>query len=94
LAKIEGVVVSISDTQTLVTDITPEALSNAPQGPEVTTHCDGHETPGIYTLDHDEPPGTFLALIGLSGNLELTILGEDISMMLGIRPGERVTVKW
>ncbi len=94
MATIEGVVKSVSQTKTLVTDITPEALAAAPDGPEVIVHCDGHETPGIYTLDHDEPDGTLLALIGESGNLELTILGEDISIMLGIRPGEKVTVKW
>jgi len=92
--NIEGAVLRVSDTLTLVTDITAQALADALKGPDVTVHCDGHETPGIYTLDHDHPPGTFVALIGASGNLELTILGEDISMMLGIRAGEKVTVKW
>ena len=37
---------------------------------------------------------TLLALIGSSGYLELAIVEENASMMLGIRAGTPVAVEW
>lgn len=93
--KIDGAVVSISETGNLVTDITAAALRDVPrQSESVTVTCDGHETLGIYGLDHKDPPMTLLALVGQSGHLELEIVGDSAKIMLGVRVGEKVTVKW
>jgi S-adenosylmethionine hydrolase len=37
---------------------------------------------------------TLLALIGSSGFLELAIVEENASMMLGVRTGTPLTVEW
>lgn len=92
--RIEGKVISISEAGNLVTDITADRLEGAPTNDSVTIHCDEHETQGIFSQDHSEPESTFLALIGASGNLELEIVGDSASLMLGIRVGEPVVVKW
>lgn len=92
--RVEGSVVSISDDGHLVTDITAAQLHSAPTDERVSVECDGHVTQGIFGVDHDEPEATLLALIGTSGNLELAIVGENISMMLGIGVGKKVVVEW
>jgi S-adenosylmethionine hydrolase len=92
--KIEGAVIKISDSGNLITDITAVQLQDAPRNESVSIRCDEHETVGIFNLDHQEPPMTLLALIGSSGNLELEIVGDSAKIMLGVRVGEKVTVKW
>lgn len=91
---IEGAVVAIGDSGNLITDITAAQLHDAPRGESVTIRCDEHETVGIYDLNHAQPPMTLLALIGASGNLELEIVGDSAKIMLGVRVGEKVSVKW
>jgi len=56
--------------------------------------CDEHETVGIYTADHQEEPSTLMAVLGESGFLELTIVGDSAKMMLGVGLKEKITVKW
>ena len=53
-----------------------------------------HETVGLFSAGHGEPEMSFLALLGDGGFLELTIVGDSAKMMLGIHPGERVSVQW
>ena len=92
--KIEGAVASISDSGNLVTDITAAQLRDVPRNDSVSVRCDEHETVGIFSADHKEPPMTLLALVGQSGNLELEIVGDSAKIMLGVRVGEKVVVKW
>ena len=92
--RIEGTVVSITDAGSLVTDISADQLKDAPTDESVAIVCDGHETNGIFSADHDHPEATFLALIGASGKLELEIVGLSASAMLGVRGGEQVVVTW
>jgi S-adenosylmethionine hydrolase len=93
-SKIEGAVVAISEGGNLVTDITADQLRDAPRGDSVTVTCDEHETIGIYQKDHQQPPMTLIALVGDSGKLELAIVGDSAKIMLGVRVGEKVVVKW
>ncbi len=92
--KIEGQVVSISEQGNLVTDIPCAALAAAPRDSAVSIRCDEHETVGLFTSGHSEPEMSFLALLGDSGCLELTIVGDSAKVMLGIRLGEPVSVQW
>jgi len=92
--KIEGKVVSISESGNLITDISCAALAEAPRDGTVSIRCDEHETVGLFTSGHNEPEMSFLALLGDGGFLELTIVGDSAKMMLGIRTGERVNVQW
>ncbi|MFN0016918.1 MAG: SAM hydroxide adenosyltransferase [Pirellulaceae bacterium] len=92
--KIEGKVVSISESGNLITDISCATLAEAPRDGTVSIRCDEHETVGLFTTSHNEPETSFLALLGEGGFLELTIVGDSAKMMLGIRAGERVCVQW
>ena len=92
--KIEGAVISISETGNLVSDITADQLADAPRDEQVTVSCGGHDTNCILPPDHSEPESTLLAMVGESGNLEIGIVGVSISEMLGLKVGEKVVVKW
>jgi S-adenosylmethionine hydrolase len=93
--KIQGTVRSIDSFGNLITDIAAEKLADVPTDPErVRIRCDEHETQGLFRTYGDQPPMTLLALIGSSGYLELAIVQENASMMLGIRTGTPVTVEW
>lgn len=92
--RIEGRVVSISESGNLVTDITADQLADVPRGDQVTVCCDEHETLGIFDVGHEQPPFTLIALVGASGCLELEIVTESAKIMLGVSTGEKVEVRW
>ena len=92
--KIEGAVVAYSESGNLITDIPHERLAGVPAGDGVKVTCDEHETFGIYPPEHKEEPLTLLAILGPSGFLELTIVGDSAKIMLGVGLGEKVVVKW
>ena len=92
--KLEGTVVAYGPTGNLVTDIANDRLEGVPQGQSATVICDEHETVGIYPADHREADCTLMAILGTSGFLELTIVGESAKAMLGVPLREKVVVKW
>jgi len=92
--KIEGRVVSYSESGNLVTDIAHDRLRSVPHDQTVAVTCDEHETVGIYAADHQEQPCTLMAILGTSGFLEITIVAESAKIMLGVPLGEKVVVKW
>lgn len=92
--KITGTVQAIDSFGNLVTDITSVALADVPRGETTTVTCDEHETCGIWNTYGDQPEMTLIALVGSSGHLELAIVGESAAMMLGIKAGTPVVVKW
>lgn len=92
--KIEGTVVSYSEAGNLVTDIPVSKLAGLPRDSTVFVACDEHETQGLYTPDHHEPDFTLLALLAPSGFLELVIVGDSAKIMLGVKTGEKVVVRW
>jgi S-adenosylmethionine hydrolase len=92
--KIEGKIVAYSESGNLVTDIANDKLRAAPSDQSVSITCDEHETVGIYAADHPEEPCTLMAILGPSGCLEITIVGDSAKIMLGVALGEKVVVKW
>jgi S-adenosylmethionine hydrolase len=92
--KLEGTVVAYGESGNLITDIQNERLRAVPSPAGATVACDEHETIGIFPADHQEQPMTLMAILGSSGCLELTITGDSAKLMLGVRIGEKVTVKW
>ena len=92
--QLTGKVIAYGESGNLVTDIANDRLATVPRGAEVTVTCDEHQTVGIYPADHPEEPCTLLAILGSSGCLELTIVGDSAKVMLGVRVGEAVTVEW
>lgn len=92
--RVEGKIVSVTDTGNLVTDISSQQLQAAPRGEQTAICCDEHETRGLFSPDHNEPAFTFLAILNDAGQLELTIVGDSARDMLGLRPGMEVVVQW
>jgi S-adenosylmethionine hydrolase len=91
--QIAGTIIAISESGNLVSDIAAERLRDVPRE-AATIACDEHETIGIYPADHLEEPMTLMAIVGPAGALELTIVGDSAAMMLGVRVGEKIVVKW
>lgn len=93
--KIQGTVRSIDSFGNLITDVAADKLADVPTDPErVRIRCDEHETQGLFKTYGEQPPMTLVALVGSSGYLEMAIVNENASMMLGIRTGTPVTVEW
>lgn len=92
--KVEGTIVAYSEGGNLVTDIPVTRLAGAPRDTSVSITCDEHQTQGLFTADHKEPDCTLLALLGAGGFLELIIVGDSAKIMLGVKVGEKVVVKW
>ncbi|MEQ8211229.1 MAG: adenosylmethionine-8-amino-7-oxononanoate aminotransferase [Lacipirellulaceae bacterium] len=92
--KIEGKIESVDSQGNLVTSISGDQLTVAPTDDTVSVFCEGHETQGIFGADHDQPAMTLIALVGESGNLELSIVEDSAKIMLGVSVGADVLVKW
>ncbi len=78
----------------MISNITADQLTDIPRGEEVTVECDEHETQGIFTTYSDQPEMTLIALVGSSGKLEMAIVGESAAIMLGVRKGTPIVVRW
>ena len=92
--KIKGKVVAISARGDAITDISSDQLRDVPSDEQVGIQCEGHVTSCIFPANHGQPEMTFLACIGDSGFLELSLVGDSVNTFLGIHADSPVTVKW
>jgi S-adenosylmethionine hydrolase len=92
--RIEGQVVEVDSFGNLITNISREMLHGVPTNDVVVVRCEEHETHGIYSTYSDQPSMTFMAHVGSTGRLELAIVDENASAMLGVRIGAPVSVTW
>jgi S-adenosylmethionine hydrolase len=92
--RIEGEVIEVDSFGNLITNITREMLHGVPTSDAVVVSCEEHETHGIYATYSDQPPMTFMAHVGSTGRLELAIVDENASAMLGVKVGAPVRVSW
>lgn len=92
--RIDGQVIEVDSFGNLITNITREMLHGVPASDIVLVRCEEHETQGIYATYSDQPPMTFMAHVGSTGRLELAIVDENASAMLGVRVGAPVRVSW
>jgi hypothetical protein len=92
--RIDGEVIEVDSFGNLVTNITREMLEGVPRNDAVIITCDEHETMGIFATFSDQPPMTFMAHLGSTGRLELAIVDENASGMLGVGVGTPVRVSW
>jgi S-adenosylmethionine hydrolase len=92
--RIDGEVTAIDSFGNLVTNISREMLAGVPTNESVTIACDDHETQGIFTTYADQPAMTLIALVGSGNMLELAIVNDSAAMMLGVKTGTPVQVRW
>ncbi len=92
--RIAGEVIEVDSFGNLITNITRAMLAGVPRGDSVIITCQEHETQGIFATFGDQPPMTFMAHVGSTGRLELAVVDENASAMLGIKVGAPVCVSW
>jgi S-adenosylmethionine hydrolase len=92
--QIKGKIARIEENGSLITDISIDQLKSVPTDENTTIKFADHETLGLFPTEHGQPEATLVASFGKSGYLEIEIVGIPLAQMLGIRPGEAVTVKW
>jgi len=92
--RIEGEVIEVDSFGNLITNITRAMLDSLPHRDCVLVTCQDHETQGIFSTFSDQPPMTFMAHVGSTGRLELAIVDENASAMLGVKVGAPVRVTW
>jgi len=92
--RIDGEVIEVDSFGNLITNITRDMLNGVPTSDIVLVSCEEHETQGIFATYSDQPPMTFMAHVGSTGRLELAIVDENASAMLGVRVGAPVRVSW
>jgi hypothetical protein len=92
--QITGEVIEVDSFGNLVTNISREMLAGVPTGETVTVACDEHVTQGIFKTYCDQPPMTLIALVGSGDQLELAIVDENASIMLGVTVGSPVVISW
>ncbi len=92
--RIDGIVQAIDSFGNLITNITVEMFVGRPTDERACVVCNIYETWGIYSAYADHPRGTFVAVIGSNGRLELAVVGDNAAEMLGIQVGCPVVVAW
>jgi S-adenosylmethionine hydrolase len=93
-SQITGEVIEVDSFGNLLTNITREMLDGVPTDESVTITCDEHVTQGIFRAYSEQPAMTLVALVGSSERLELAIVDENASVMLGVTVGAPVSVSW
>jgi S-adenosyl-L-methionine hydrolase (adenosine-forming) len=92
--RIDGQVTAIDSFGNLVTNISRDQLAGVPTDESVTVACDDHETQGIFKTYGEQPSMTLIALVGSSEMLEIAIVEDSAAIMLGVRVGTPVQVRW
>jgi S-adenosylmethionine hydrolase len=92
--RITGEVIEVDSFGNLVTNISREMLAGVPTDESSTITCDEHVTQGIFKTYSDQPAMTLIALVGSGDQLELAIVDENASLMLGVTVGAPVIVSW
>jgi S-adenosyl-L-methionine hydrolase (adenosine-forming) len=93
-SRIDGAVLEIDSFGNIITNITAEMIGRRPTDKRACIVCNIYETWGIYHTYADQPQGTFCALIGSSGRLELAIVGDNAALRLGLKRGMPVVIAW
>ena len=91
---IDGEVIEVDSFGNLITNISRDMLRGVPTNESVTVTCDDHETQGIFSTYSDQPALTLVAIVGSGDRLELAIVDESASAMLGVKTGAPVRVSW
>ncbi len=92
--RIVGTVLEIDSFGNLITNITDEMLAGRPTDTRACIVANIYETWGIYHTYGEQPQGMLIALVGSTGRLELSVVGDNAAARLGIQIGEPVTVAW
>ncbi|MEM7477219.1 MAG: adenosylmethionine-8-amino-7-oxononanoate aminotransferase [Planctomycetota bacterium] len=91
---LSGTVVELGASGELITDIQAPSLAGAPRDTSLRIVVDEHETFGVYPSDHSQPSMTLVAILNETGPLQIVLVDDSASAMLGIQVGAPVEVSW
>lgn len=92
--SLQGEVVYVDHFGNCVSNITATHLAQIGSLVTVRVKVGSHQFDSIKRTFGDVTPGTALALISSSGNLEIALRNGNASGTLQIAPGERVVLEW
>jgi len=93
--SISGSVIEVTSNGDLVTDITTDKLKLVPRDESLKVIVDDeHETFGLFAADHQQPAMTLIAIADSDSSLRLHLVGDSATLMLGVRQGAPVLLKW
>jgi hypothetical protein len=93
--RIQGKVIEVTPEGDLITDLTADQFEGVHRGSETKVLVDEeHETFGLFSNEHRQPPMTLVAILDDGGPLRLHLVSDSASLMLGVRPGAPVEVCW
>ncbi len=93
--RIQGKVVEVTASGDLLTDIGPKVWGEIPRSTETRVLVDEeHETVGIFGSDHQQPAMTLIAIAEGPDPLRLHLVEDSAAMMLGVRAGASVEIRW
>jgi S-adenosylmethionine hydrolase len=94
-SKIQGTVVQINSDGDLITDIAEEQLTGIDRSAETKVVVDDeHETYGLFDANHNQPSLTLIAIVDPKQTLRLHLVADSASMMLGVRKGAKVEIRF
>jgi len=93
--RIEGIVVEITSDGDLITDIAPESWNSIPRSTDTRILIDGeHETLGLFDSNHQQPSMTLIAIAEGEAPLKVHLVSDSASMLLGVRTGAPIDIRW
>ncbi len=94
-SKIQGTVVQINSEGDLITDIAEMQLAGIDRSAETKIVVDDeHETFGLFDANHNQPALTLIAIVDPNQTLRLHLVSDSAAMMLGVRKGAKVEVRF
>jgi S-adenosyl-L-methionine hydrolase (adenosine-forming) len=92
--RISGEVIWIDGFGNLITDITAALLAAMPDRSRATIEIAGHAIHGLDRTYGDRLAGTLMALVGSSGDLEVSVANGSAAVRLQAGAGAQITIHW
>jgi len=93
--RIEGIVVEVTSNGDLITNISSLQWKPIPRSTDTRILIDDeHETIGLFDSNHQQPSMTLIAIAENDAPLRLHLVDDSAAMMLGVRPGATIDIRW
>ncbi len=93
--RIEGIVVEVTSNGDLITNISSAQWKPIPRSTDTRVLIDGeHETIGLFDTNHQQPSMTLVAIAENEAPLRLHLVDDSAAIMLGVRPGAPIDIRW
>jgi len=92
--RIEGEVLDVDAFGNLITNVDAALLGRIAEPGRARVEIAGRVVDGIASTYGDRPRGSWIALIGSTGRLELSLVEGNAAQKTGARPGDRAIVRW